>query len=80
MTGTAKIIGILIILALASTVVGAIYRAAYNEAEQAVERQNDKAGDTADIATYDYGECRRAGRVWNYVTDKCGGSQAGRGR
>lgn len=73
MTGTAKLIGVLIILALAATVAAAIYRAGGKDALQGVERQNTKAGEKADDAAFDYDECRRANRLWNYVTDKCGG-------
>lgn len=80
MTGTAKLIGVLIIIALAATVASAVYRAIWNDFERSVERQNDKAGNAAEEAAFDYDTCRRAGRVWNYVTDKCGGPQAGRGR
>lgn len=80
MTTTAKIIGILIIIAAMMTVAGAIYKSGMKHEQQATDRKNSKAGDKADSAAFDYDDCRRAGRVWNYVTDKCGWIAPVRGR
>lgn len=44
-----------------------------NSALEEVNKTNEKAATKAEGAALNYDDCRRAGRLWNYGSGKCGG-------
>lgn len=77
MSSYVRIIGAFLILSSLMLAVAWIYRKGGEEAQHAIERQNNEAARRADEGALDYDACRDAGRVWSFRAGKCIGSPIG---
>jgi hypothetical protein len=75
MTLRLAIIGI-IALAIIGVAGYVIHRERQDAAEEALEKvrkNNETLGRAAEGGALEYDDCRRAGRLWDYGRDRCGG-------
>lgn len=63
--------GYLISAVIVAAIAGFIYWKGGENARDAVERQNDKAGHAAEKASSDLAACRDSGGVFDFSTGKC---------
>lgn len=51
---------------------------AADDALKSVRENNERLGREAETGALEYDDCRRAGRLWNYERNRCGGATTDR--